>query len=585
MPRAKNDRTADRKAQIRCAIYTRKSSEEGLEQDFNSLDAQRESCEAFIRSQKHEGWVCLSEMYDDGGISGATMERPALKRLLADIEAGRIDAVVVYKVDRLTRSLSDFAKIVEVFDRQAVSFVSVTQQFNTTTSMGRLTLNMLLSFAQFEREVTGERIRDKIAASKKKGMWMGGLPPLGYDVKDRKLAVNGREADTVRHIYRRYVALGSVLALKDELDREGVVSKARLDKYSRLTGAKPLARGAIYLMLQNRLYRGEIVHKDNSYPGEHAPIIDQPLWDEVQGRLAANRTERATRAGSNQVSLLAGLIYDDAGARMTPTHANKKGTRYRYYVSPGLVRGTRRQAPHGRRVPAGELERLVEERLTRFLTDEVELFAVIEPLVGDVNDCIDIAARAASLAQRWHDLDPAERRAILSALVARIDFKHKTLEIRIRPGRLLPILRGETTHEDKKRTPEANESTVTFTVPARLKRTGMETRLLIDGRGEGTRREPDHSLYRLLARAHRYHDMVMRNGGKTMRQLAAEAGVGGSYFTRILRLSFLAPEVVKAILRDRHPIELTAKRLANEIRLPIAWDTQRALLGLREPSH
>ena len=269
MRKAKNGTTVGGKAQIRCAIYTRKSSEEGLEQDFNSLDAQRESCEAFIRSQKHEGWACLSELYDDGGISGATMERPALKRLLADIEADRIDAVVVYKVDRLTRSLNDFAKIVEVFDRQGVSFVSVTQQFNTTTSMGRLTLNMLLSFAQFEREVTGERIRDKIAASKKKGMWMGGLPPLGYDVKDRKLVVNEREAETVRHIYRRYAVLGSVLALKEELDGDGVVSKARVDKYGRSTGGRPLARGALYLMLQNRIYRGEIVHKDNSYPGEH----------------------------------------------------------------------------------------------------------------------------------------------------------------------------------------------------------------------------------------------------------------------------------------------------------------------------
>ena len=232
------------KAATRCAIYTRKSSEEGLEQDFNSLDAQREACEAFILSQKHEGWTALPEMYDDGGISGATMERPALKRLLADIAAGRVDTVVVYKVDRLTRSLGDFAKIVEVFDTRGASFVSVTQAFNTTTSMGRLTLNMLLSFAQFEREVTGERIRDKIAASKKKGMWMGGLPSLGYDVDDRKLVVNVPEAETVRHIYRRYAELGSVRALKDELDQDGIVSKLRVDRYGRQTGGKPLARGA-----------------------------------------------------------------------------------------------------------------------------------------------------------------------------------------------------------------------------------------------------------------------------------------------------------------------------------------------------
>ena len=579
MRKKKNGTTVGGNAQIRCAIYTRKSSEEGLEQDFNSLDAQRESCEAFIRSQKHEGWACLSELYDDGGISGATMERPALKRLLADIEADRIDAVVVYKVDRLTRSLNDFAKIVEVFDRQAVSFVSVTQQFNTTTSMGRLTLNMLLSFAQFEREVTGERIRDKIAASKKKGMWMGGLPPLGYDVKDRKLVVNEREAETVRHIYRRYAVLGSVLALKEELDGDGVVSKARVDKYGRSTGGRPLARGALYLMLQNRIYRGETVHKDNSYPGEHAPILDAALWDEVQRKLAANRFDRTTGAGATQVSLLAGLIYDDAGARMTPTHANKKGTRYRYYVSPGLVTGTRRQAPRGRRVPAGDLERLIEKRLTRFFASEAEVFGAIEPLVGDVNDCTDVVARAAGLAQRWPDLDPAKRRAILMTLVDRIDLLCETLEIRIIPGRLPTILRAEDGPRGLKHTLDINEPTITFTIPARLKRAGKETRLLVDGAGGSGRRQPDHSLHRLLARAYRYNDMVMRSAGKTMGQLAADAGVGGSYFTRILRLSFLAPEIVRAILRDRHPIELTAKRLANQLRFPIAWDEQRALLG------
>jgi len=266
-----------RAAQRRCAIYTRKSSEEGLEQDFNSLDAQREACEAYIRSQRHEGWHCLPAMYDDGGISGATLERPALQRLLSDIEAGSVDAVVVYKVDRLTRSLADFAKIVEVFDTKGVSFVSVTQQFNTTSSMGRLTLNMLLSFAQFEREVTGERIRDKIAASKKRGMWMGGCAPLGYDVKEKKLIVNESEAQRVRHIYRRYAALGSVRTLKAELERDAIRSKSRVDRFGRRFGDKPLARGALYLMLQNRLYRGEVVHKAMSYPGEHAAIIDATL--------------------------------------------------------------------------------------------------------------------------------------------------------------------------------------------------------------------------------------------------------------------------------------------------------------------
>jgi len=341
------------KTAIRCAIYTRKSSEEGLEQAFNSLDAQRDACEAFILSQKHEGWVSLPEMYDDGGISGGTMERPSLTRLLADIAAGKIDTVVVYKVDRLTRSLGDFAKIVEVFDTAGVSFVSVTQAFNTTTSMGRLTLNMLLSFAQFEREVTGERIRDKIAASKQRGMWMGGLPPLGYDVAERKLVVNEAEAETVRNVYRRYVELGSVRALKDELDQDGVVSKRRIDRFERQTGGKPLARGALYLMLQNRIYRGEIVHKDQSYPGEHAAIVDEELWDNAQVLLAANRVARKTGAKAAAPSLLAGLIYDDAGERMTPTHANKKGTRYRYYVSQNLItRGRSAGSGSGRRILA-----------------------------------------------------------------------------------------------------------------------------------------------------------------------------------------------------------------------------------------
>ena len=326
---------------VRCAIYTRKSHEEGLEQDFNSLDAQREACEAYVASQKHEGWTCLPGIYDDGGVSGATLERPALKRLLEDMETGGIDAVVVYKVDRLTRTLGDFARIVEVFDRKEVSFVSITQQFNTTTSMGRLTLNMLLSFAQFEREVMGERIRDKIAASKKRGLWMGGLPPLGYDVQDRKLVVNEQEAETVRDIFRHYLETGSVSALQDRLERDGVAGKVRIDRYGRETGGKPLARGALYHLLQNRIYRGEIVHKEQSYPGEHAAIVDEALWKQVQRKLATNRTERTSGANAAEPSLLAGLVYDGAGQRMTPSHANKQGTRYRYYVSKSLVTGRR----------------------------------------------------------------------------------------------------------------------------------------------------------------------------------------------------------------------------------------------------
>ena len=295
---AESEKLSRRSARrLRCAIYTRKSSEEGLEQAFNSLDAQREACAAFIFSQKHEGWTVLPTLYDDGGFSGGTMDRPALKRLLGDIGADKVDVVVVYKIDRLTRSLFDFAKIVETFDAKGVSFVSITQQFNTTTSMGRLTLNVLLSFAQFEREVAGERIRDKIAASKKKGMWMGGLPSLGYDVKNRKLVVNDEEALTVLHIFRRYVELKSVRALQAELDAAEIRSKRRTLANGTPYGGQKLSRGALYLMLQNRIYRGEITHKGNAYPGKHRAIVYKVLWDEVQAMLAENRVNSSSRIG------------------------------------------------------------------------------------------------------------------------------------------------------------------------------------------------------------------------------------------------------------------------------------------------
>jgi DNA invertase Pin-like site-specific DNA recombinase len=548
-----------------------------LDQDFNSLDAQREACEAFIKSQKHERWVCLPEMYDDGGISGATLERPALQRLLAEIEASRVDTVVVYKVDRLTRSLNDFAKIVEVFDRRGVSFVAVTQQFNTTSSMGRLTLNMLLSFAQFEREVTGERIRDKIAASKRKGLWMGGLPPLGYDARDHRLVVNPAEAETVRHIYRRYEALASVRDLKDELDRDGIVSKARVDRFGRGTGGKPLARGALYLMLQNRIYRGEIVHKDASYPGEHEAIIDAALWERVRRKLLANRINRATGARTREPSLLVGLLFDHTGERMTPTHANKKGTRYRYYVSRALVRDSRCKIPGGRRVPAADVEGLVEDRLRRFLASGTELLGAMELVVADGNDRVNLIARAAQLSQQWPDLEPSRKRTILITLVDRIDLLRETIKIHLRPAQLPAVLDDPPQASGCSQPVAESGPTLILAISARLKRTGMETRLLIDG-PHGVR-DPDRSLCRLLAQAHKYHAMVMQSAGKTMGQFAAEAGVSGSYFARILRLSFLAPEIVKAILHGRQPIALTAKGLVNGTQIPIAWSDQRTILS------
>lgn len=340
-------------SRIRCAIYTRKSTDEGLDQAFNSLDAQREACEAYIASQRHEGWRVMRERYDDGGLSGGTLERPALRRLFDEIDAGRVDMVVVYKIDRLTRSLSDFAKLVDRLDAARASFVSVTQQFNTSTSMGRLTLNVLLSFAQFEREVTAERIRDKIAASKKKGLWMGGLVPLGYDKTDKGLVPNEAEAGTVRQLFQAYLDLGCVRRLKAFADEYGLRSKSRALAGGEVEPGTAFSRGRLYHLLANPLYRGKIRHRDEVYNGQHDAIIDESLWTAVQDRLAANRVQRKTRTNAAFPSPLAGKLFDTAGARLTPSHANKSGRRYRYYVS----------KDGSQRLPAKELEAAVRSAL------------------------------------------------------------------------------------------------------------------------------------------------------------------------------------------------------------------------------
>ncbi len=580
---AKKTTRIDRKgaAKIRCAIYTRKSSEEGLEQDFNSLDAQREACEAYIASQKSSGWITLPDLYDDGGISGGTLARQALKRLLADIEADRVDTVVVYKVDRLTRALNDFAKIVDAFDAKGVSFVSVTQQFNTTTSMGRLTLNMLLSFAQFEREVTSERIRDKIAASKQKGMWMGGLPPLGYDVDDRKLVVNALEADTVRHIFQRYVAVKSVLALAQELDREGIVSKARLDRHGVATGAKPLARGALYLMLQNRIYRGEIVHKDKSYPGLHDAIINKALWDNVQAALSENRIERTARSKAADPSLLTGLVFDANGERMSPTHANKKGTRYRYYVSQSLIKRSRpRASDAARRVPAADLEAIVQDSIRGLLIDE---FAILETVdTTTVNASKARIENAARLARQLLELTSSDKRLLLVALIGRIDVGADTIDIAVRPIAVTNVIEPDV---DFRRLPTSlGPATKLLSVPARVKRTGMATKLLIQGSTGPLRREPDRSLIRLIAQARRINTLVMSEAGSSITVLAAKAGVSRSYFTRVLRLSFLDPKITAAILDGRQPPELTANKLMLTGQLERMWPNQLRQLGFDQTS-
>jgi site-specific DNA recombinase len=409
----------------RCAIYTRKSSEEGLDMEFNSLDAQREACEAYVASQRSEGWATIRERYDDGGFSGGTLERPALKQLLADIEAGLIDVIVVYKIDRLSRSLMDFAKLVEVFDRNNVTFVSVTQSFNTTTSMGRLTLNILLSFAQFEREVIGERIRDKFAASRKRGMWMGGFVPMGYDVRDRKLVVNEVEAQTVRMIFERFVALGSASTLARALLAERVHNKR----------GKQIDKGFIYKLINNRVYLGEAVHKGSSYPGEHEAIISQDLWDSVHAILKESPRARGAKNRVGTDALLKGIIFSANGTAMTPTFTRKGERLYHYYVSMDLLRNREMPDRAGpARLPAAMVEGAVVAEMRRLIASPEIVTRVLKAYhqSGDRVDervVIDALQRFDGL---WASLFPAEQARIVRLLVDRVTVSSKGLAVDLR---------------------------------------------------------------------------------------------------------------------------------------------------------
>ena len=418
----------------RCAIYTRKSSEEGLEQEFNSLAAQREACEAYICSQQHEGWVLARTRYDDGGFSGGTMERPALQGLLADIRAGRIDIVVVYKVDRLTRSLADFARLVEIFDAQGASFVSVTQQFNTTSSMGRLTLNVLLSFAQFEREVTGERIRDKIAASKKKGMWMGGNVPLGYDASERTLVINPAEGETVRRIFALYRELGCVRRVKEVADRLGLRTKCSTTTNGTERGGKPFSRGHLYTLLSNPIYTGQIAHRGQLYPGQHPALIDDETWSAVRDQLAGNARDHRRKTKAAEPSLLAGLLVDARGERLTPSHAVKKGRRYRYYVSAALITDAGTDRAQGWRLAAREIEDAVIRILADALTSPASLVERIGAAGMPSDQIRKLLSRAARMAAALGG-SPGERAKLVRGLVEKVIVDEKMLTIKLRCGR------------------------------------------------------------------------------------------------------------------------------------------------------
>jgi site-specific DNA recombinase len=408
---------------LRCAVYTRKSSEEGLEMEFNSLEAQRESCEAYVASQRTEGWILVPDRYDDGGFSGGTLDRPGLKRLLTDIEAGKVDVVVVYKIDRLSRSLMDFSRLVEVFDKHQVTFVSVTQSFNTTTSMGRLTLNVLLSFAQFEREVIGERIRDKFAASRKRGMWMGGWAPLGYEVRDRKLIVNEADAKLVRSIFQRFLKTGSATTLARELIAENV-----RNKYGKLVD-----KGILYKMLNNPVYIGAAMHKGIAYPGEHTGIIDRKIWDKVQARFHVSPRKRAATTRAQMPSLLKGIIFGPTGAAMSPTHTRKRGRLYRYYVSQTILKQGSNDSPVAR-IPAAEIEKIVIDQVRILLLSPeiiVQTWRRARNSIGDVTES-EVRNALQAFDPLWNQLFPAEQSRIIQLLVERVDVRTDHVDIKLR---------------------------------------------------------------------------------------------------------------------------------------------------------
>jgi site-specific DNA recombinase len=428
------DIATERPRRKRCAVYTRKSSEEGLDMAFNSLDAQREACEAYILSQKAEGWVLIKDTYDDGGISGGTLERPGLQRLLADIEDGFVDVVVVYKIDRLSRSLMDFSRLVEAFERNDVTFVSVTQSFNTTSSMGRLTLNILLSFAQFEREVIGERIRDKVAASRKRGIWMGGYVPMGYDAADRKLVINAEEAAQVRRVFGRFVELGSATVLTQEMRAAGLRNKR----------GRLIDKGIIYRMLGNRVYIGEAVHKGQSYPGEHDAIISKDLWDQVRAIMQTSPRARAANTRAKTPALLKGLIFTDTGAAMTPTFTRKGSKQYRYYISMDLVRNREASSTAGaRRLPAGMIEEAVIGELRSLLrTPEIATYA-LQALRRDAAKIseAEVVAALSGFDDLWRALFPAEQTRIIQLLVRRATVTEAGLVLDLRSEGIPGLIR------------------------------------------------------------------------------------------------------------------------------------------------
>ncbi|WP_298309114.1 recombinase family protein [uncultured Erythrobacter sp.] len=527
-------------ARIRCAIYTRKSTEEGLDQDFNSLDAQREACEAYIKSQAHEGWRLDPTRYDDGGFSGGNMERPALQRLMEAIRARQVDRIIVYKIDRLTRSLADFAKLVEDLDAVDASFVSVTQSFSTATSMGRLTLNMLLSFAQFEREVTAERIRDKIAASKAKGLWMGGRIPTGYDADGRKLKVNEAEAQTIRRLFRLYLELGQVPKVVEEAKREGLLTKRYQAKTGRMLGGRPFTRGLIYRVLNNAIYIGRIPHKDTSYPGQHQAIIDQAAWDQVQAKLA---TANRTKGGRNVPGALSGRLFDADGIAMTRHTANPRGKVYTYYL-------TGEASSQDWRIRAADIEGCLfwaaRQMIARLKAGDVDGLTSPSQIKG-------FEAEKAELQKR--------SRAKTLDLVEAIFLRKADIEVRL----------AQASVEDALGCELQSATSLRSRFDIELTKRKHELKLVYDA----AITHPDLTLQQALLKA--IHWKARLTAGETMTDIARADGLSVQVTTRRMRLAMLSPTIQMAIAKGTQPVSLTLQRII-ESHLPLYWNAQDSLL-------
>lgn len=544
---------------IRCAIYTRKSSEEGLDQDFNSLDAQHEACSAYVTSQRAEGWMLVPIRYDDGGLSGGTLERPALLRLLSDIEAGLVDQIVVYKIDRLTRSLSDFVKIVDRLNAAGASFVSVTQSFNTATSMGRLTLNMLLSFAQFERELTAERIRDKIAASKKKGLWMGGTVPIGYQPDGRSLKIDETEAPIIRHIHNLYQDLGSVRSVAERAEDLGFRTRSRSLSNGASTGGTPFSRGHIYQILTNPLYAGRIRHRDKVYDGQHPAIINTAVWEEMQQRLSAEAARTRGRSNAAERSPLVGKIFDETGDRLTPSHTRKNGKRLRYYISRRLVTEQRLNHSDAWRLPARDLE----VGLARILRNHLRNPTLITSLVRDIA-ASEIPFLQEKLRHIANDCDPECCADVWTPLLRRAD---------LAPGSILLRLDRKVLADRLGLAPDRIESSARrIPAPFQMQRRGVEARIILGAAVP----QVDPVLAKNILTAQKWYAAI--KAGASFGSLASQEETTTSRIQQMIGLAFLAPDILDQAAAGSQPVPFTSEWFKRK-QMPADWSKQRQIVG------